>query len=67
MLNCPSSVTKSGSAISLSTEALRIIGSPAASTRFSSISRPVSGASASNVASRSIRVNTSRLARTLSR
>ena len=55
MLNWPSSVWKSSLAIALSTSALRIAGSCAASTRLNSISSPVSGRSKSNFDSLSIR------------
>ncbi len=66
-LNCPSSVWKDGSAIAPSTSLLFSDGLPSSSTRFSSISSPVIGSSASKRASRSIRANTSRHRRTFSR
>jgi hypothetical protein len=47
MLNWPSSVWMSGSAIASSTSALRIVGSPTSSTRLSSTSSPVIGRSMS--------------------
>ena len=67
MLNWPSSVWKSGSAMASRTSAFFRAGSPASSMRLSSISRPVIGSSVSKAASRSIRANTSRLRRTFSR
>ena len=67
MLNCPSSVWKSGSAIASSASAFFSAGSPTSSTRLSSTSSPVIGSSVSKRASRSIRANTSRLRRTFSR
>ncbi len=67
MLNWPSSVTKSGSAIASRASAFFSAGSPFSSTRFSSTSSPVIGSSVSNAASRSIRANTSRQRRTFSR
>ena len=67
MLNWPSSVWKSGSAMASRTSAFFRAGSPASSMRLSSISRPVIGSSVSNAASRSMRANTSRLRRTFSR
>ena len=60
MLNCASSVWKSGSAIRPSTFSLTIAGSPTLSVRLSSISRPMLRRSASNRDSASIRANTSR-------
>src|SRR4029453_9384309 len=66
-LNWPSSVWKSGSAMALSTSALRIAGSHFSSMRLSSISMPVSGRSNSKRASRSIDAKTSRLRRILCR
>ena len=67
MLNWPSSVWKSGSAIASSASAFFSAGSPASSTRLSSTSMPVIGSSVSKAASRSIRANTSRQRRTFSR
>src|SRR6266496_4243920 len=67
MLNWPSSVWKSGSAIAASTSSFFIAGSPASSTRFSSTSRPDMGRSVSKADSLSICANTSRSSRTFSR
>ena len=67
MLNWPSSVWKSGSAIASSASAFFSAGSPASSTRLSSTSNPVIGSSVSKAASRSIRAKTSRQRRTFSR
>src|SRR5579864_4442457 len=66
-LNCPTSVAQSGSAISASTSAFRMDGTPRSSTRLSSISWPTRVRSVSNRRSRSIRANTSSERRTLSR
>ena len=67
MLNCASSVWKSGSAIISRTWALFIAGSPLSSVRFSSISRPMLRRSLSNRDSASILAKTSRQRRTFSR
>ncbi len=64
MLYCPSSVWKSGSAMTSSTVALAIAGAKSASTRLSSISRPVSGLSTSKLEWASICSKTSRHSRT---
>jgi hypothetical protein len=61
MLNWPSSVWNASSSIALSTSAFLNAGSHFSSTRFSSISIPVIGRSASKRDSRSIRANASRL------
>src|SRR5579862_2892919 len=66
-LNCPTSVAQRGSAISASTSAFRMDGTPRSSVRLSSISWPTRVRSASNRRSRSIRANTSSERRTLSR
>ena len=66
-LNWPSSVWKSACETASSTSALRIAGSPWASTRLSSISTPVIGRSKSNCDCASIRSKTSRLRRTFCR
>ena len=67
MLNWPISAWKTSSAIAARTSSLRIDGSCWASTRLNSISMPVSGRSKSNLDSLSIRPNTSRQRRNLSR
>ena len=63
-LNCPSSVWNAGSAIASSAAALISAGSPASSVRLSSTSSPNDRVSGWNLASDSIRANTSRFART---
>ena len=67
MLNCASSVWKSGSSMASRTSALAKAGSKASSMRLSSIYSPVSGRSASKCASASIRSKTSRFWWTFSR
>ena len=67
MLNCPSSVWKSGSAIASSTAALASAGRPSSSVRLSSISRPNEPRVASKRSSASMRAKTSRQVRTFSR
>ena len=67
MLNCPSSVWKSGSAIASSTAALASAGRPSSSVRLSSISRPNDPRAGSKRSSASIRAKTSSVVRTFSR
>jgi len=67
MLNCPSSVWKSGSAIASRTAALASAGRPSSSVRLSSISRPNDPRAGSKRSSASMRAKTSSVVRTFSR